>query len=188
MPPLRWSALASSSAKKGLPPRGLPEPDQRRPRERRVEAGAEQLADRADGSGRRPRPFAVAPRARRGEARPAGRRGPRAALRPARWSRRASAYRSAASDAASSHWTSSTARQRGLSRASSRNAPRNAAATARSSSVDLRLAEQQAPSSARRWIGGSSGKTSPAALPRRSVSPANENWVSASEGRAERIR
>jgi hypothetical protein len=117
-------------------------------------------------------------------------REPRTASRTATGSssRRASTERSAASDAASSHWTSSIARQIGASAASIRNAVRNAAATARSSAFVSESPSSSAASSARCWIGGNSGRTSPATVPSRSVSAMNDDRVSASDGRAARIR
>ena len=74
----------------GVAARGLPEPDQGRPRERRVEAGAQQLLERAHAQAAdldRSQPSSGTARRSQG----AGRRGPPAGRRPARRSRRASA-------------------------------------------------------------------------------------------------
>ena len=135
-------ARRSSSAKNGLPPEVS---------QSLISVGRGNVASRRARSSSwvapRLRPatstVAVAPRARRGEATPAPRRGPPAGRRPAR--RRGGRARSGAPRATRRR---ATGRRRPRGRAdrraaSSRNAPRKAAATARSSACDLRLAEQQ---------------------------------------------
>ena len=98
------------------------------------------------------------------------------------WRSRATAYPIADSEAASSHWRSSTARQRGRSAASRRRAPRKAAATERGSAPSSESASSNAASRASRWIGGSSGKTSPTTSSSMSVSARNEKPASAGVG------
>ena len=187
VPPLRLRASASSSAKNGLPPEvsrilisvGLGNVASRRARRSSWRAPTlrpPRSTVRSSSSGT----------ARVSQAGTSPRTASSVAIGSR--SRRASAKRTAASDAASSHWTSSIARQSGPASESSRSAPRRAAATACSSTGSSDSPSSSAPSSARRWIGGSSASTSPAASPRRSPTPANANWVSASEGREVRTR
>ena len=187
VPPLRWSAVASSSAKKGLPPRGLPESDQRRPRERRVEAGAQQLVGRAEA-----------------QAADVDRSQSLLAHGAAKPGRHVAADRQQGGDRLTFQAGERVPKRRERRRVQPLDVVDREADGTVAGEQPQRTEEgggdgavigcisdspsSKAPSSARRWIGGSSGKTSPAALPRRSVSPANENWVSASEGRADRIR
>ena len=188
VPPLRCSAVASSSAKKGLPcevSQSLISVGRGNAASRRV---AEQLVGRAD---------AQAADLDRSQsllghgAAEASRR--LAANRQQRGDRLSVEAGERVAQSRERRRRPTTGRRRprgraGRRAASSRSTPRNAAATARSSAGVSDSPSSKAASSARRWIGGSSGNTSPAALPRRSVSPANENWVSASDGRDDMTR
>ena len=185
LPPRRWRAAPSSSAKNGLPPDAS---------QSFISTGRANVASRRSRNS-----WCVAPRlsprtrtarrrlsstARLTQSGTSSRTASTVATRS--WLSRATAYRIADSEAASSHWTSSTARQRERSTESNRSAPRNAAATARGSAPSSESPSSNAASRASRWIGGSPGKTSPTTSPSMSVSARNENPASACEGRADK--
>ena len=90
-----------------------------------------------------------------------------------------------ASDAASSHWTSSTARQSGPSTGEQSQRTEKGGGDCAVVGLEFRIAEQQCglerPPLDRRQLGKTRRRRS-----EKVGSPANENWVSASEGRAER--
>ena len=188
MPPLRWSALASSSAKKGLPPEvsqslisvGRGNVASRRARSSSWSAPDAQAAD-LDRS--QPLLGHGAPKPGRHVAADRQQGGDRLVLEAGeRVAKRRERRRVQPLDVVDREAERDCRRRAGAALRGTRRPPRG---HRRGSPTRRAAARPRAPAAG---SAAARARTSPAASPRRSASPANENWVSASEGREDRTR